>query len=163
VGLFQCEKFAWKKSVVGRSKCELVGLVGGPLCSQRSRPLAEMHEINLQRAWERHVSPDQCIAWVRWFQKPSNIGSGEQVFLVADPCRLRTMWLNCDSLVGLEYKEGNVCISERLCQRNSLIFCQSDRPECNTNEWFTEITSGRLASDRVVLPIEFGKVGLKIG
>ena len=122
-----------------------------------------MYEINLQRAWERHVSPDQCIAWVRWFQKPTNIDSIEQVFLVANPCHLRTMWLNCDSLVGLEYKEGNVCISERLCQRNSLIFCQSDRPECNTNEWFTEITSGRLASDRVVLPIEFGKVGLKIG
>ena len=122
-----------------------------------------MHEINLQRAWERHVSPDQCIAWVRWFQKPSIIDSVEQVFLVADPRRLRTMWLNGNSLVGPEYEEGNVCISERLCQRNSLIFCQSDRPECSTMEWFTEITSGQLTSDRVVLPIDFGKVVLKIG
>ena len=122
-----------------------------------------MHEISLERAWERHVVPDECIAWVRWFQKPSNIDSDEQVYLVADPCRLRNMWLNGNSLVGSGYEEGNVCISERLCQRNSLIFCQSDRPECNMIEWFTEITTGRLASDRVALPIEFGKVGLKIG
>ena len=72
------------------------------------------------------------------------------------------MWLNGSSLVGPEYEEGNVCIFKRLCQRNSLILCQSDRPECSTTQWFTEITSGRLTSDRVVLPKEFGKVGLKI-
>jgi len=137
--------------------------MGGPLCSQRSRSRAEMYEINLQRAWERHASPEQCIAWVRWFQKPTNIDSIEQVFLVADPFYLRTMWLNGNSLVGPEHKEGSVCISKRLCQRNSLILCQSDRPECSTTQWFTEITSGRLTSDRVVLPKEFGKVGLKIG
>ena len=74
-----------------------------------------MHEINLQRAWERHVvarsdaSPG-CVG----FKSRRNIGSGEQVFLVADPCRLRTMWLNGNSLVDPElYKEGHVCISEQ--------------------------------------------------
>ena len=122
-----------------------------------------MHEISLERAWERHVVPDQCIAWVRWFQKPSNIDTDEQVYLVADPCRLRNMWLNGNSLVEPDYEGGHVCISEQLCQRNILILCQSDRPLCSTMEWFVEITSGRLTSDRVLLPLDFGKVGLKIG
>ncbi len=122
-----------------------------------------MHEISLERAWERHVVPDQCIAWVRWFQKPSNIDSDKQVYLVADPCRLRNMWLNGKSLVGPDFKGELVCISEQLRQRNSLVFCQSKRSVCSSMEWFVEITSGRAASDRVALPIDFGKVGLKIG
>lgn len=122
-----------------------------------------MHEISLERAWEQHVFSDQCIAWVRWFQKPSNIDSGEQVYLVADPCRLRTMWLNGNSLVDPDFSGGHVCISEQLRQRNSLIFCLSDRSVPSTTKWIMEITSGRFPSERVILPIDFGKVGLKIG
>ena len=121
-----------------------------------------MHEISLQRAWERHVVPNQGIAWVRWFQKPSNIDSDEQVYLVADPCRRRNMWLN-GSLVETDYEGRQVCIAKQLRQRNSLVFCQSDRPVYSTMKWFVEITSGRLTSDRVLLPLDFGKVCLKIG
>ena len=125
-----------------------------------------MHEINLQRAWERHVSPDQCIAWVRWFQKPSNIGSVEQVFLVADPCRLRTMWLNGNSLVGSGlYEEGTRVYFRTSCVSGiaSFFVSRTGLYLATRSNGSVEITSGRLASDRVVLPIEFGKVGLKIG
>ncbi len=122
-----------------------------------------MHEISLQRAWERHVTPDHHSVWVRWFQMPTNVVVGERVYLVADPCHLPNMWLNGDALADMECEEGIVCISELLGRRNCLIFCQVERTDCSNKQWFMEIQSGQLSSDRHVLPKEFGKVGLKIG
>ena len=61
-----------------------------------------MHEISLQRAWERHVTPDHHSVWVRWFQMPTNVVAGERVYLVADPCHLPNMWLNGDALADME-------------------------------------------------------------
>lgn len=121
-----------------------------------------MHEISLQRAWERHVCPDHRVVWVRWFQMP-RIVSGERVYLVADPCHLCNMWLNGNAFAGMECEAGIVCISERLGRRNCLIFCQTEQTDCSNKQWYMETQFGQLSSKRLVLPKEFGKVGLKIG
>ncbi|MBQ78548.1 MAG: hypothetical protein CMJ66_00630 [Planctomycetaceae bacterium] len=121
-----------------------------------------MHTINLNRVWERHILQDESFAWVRWFQKPSNISSGEQVYLVAEPLLLKQMWLNKNPLRDLVHEGHRVCISESLCQRNSLAFCQAGPTVVSNVEWITDVTSGRFPSERIDLPINFGKVVLKI-
>jgi hypothetical protein len=121
-----------------------------------------MHTISLNRVWERYVLQDESFVWVRWFQKPSNIDSGEQVYLVAEPLFLGRMWLNENPLRDLMDEEHRVCISEALRQRNSLAFCQSDSSDRTSMDWMTDVTSGRFPSVRIDLPINFGKVVLKI-
>jgi hypothetical protein len=120
------------------------------------------HTINLNRVWERYILQDESFAWVRWFQKPSNISSGEQVYLVAEPLLLKQMWLNKNPLRDLLHEGHRVCISESLCQRNSLAFCQAGPTAVSNMEWITDVTSGRFPSERIDLPINFGKVVLKI-
>ena len=121
-----------------------------------------MHTINLNRVWERHILQDESFAWVRWFQKPSNISSGEQVYLVAEPLLLKQMWLNKNPLRDLVHEGHRVCISESLCQRNSLAFCEPDSFGVNRMDWMAAVTAGRFPSERIDLPRKFGKVVLKI-
>ncbi len=63
-----------------------------------------MHTISLSRVWERYILQDESFVWVRWFQKPTNIDSGEQVYLVAEPLLLGRMWLNENHLPDLKGK-----------------------------------------------------------
>ena len=121
-----------------------------------------MHTISLNRVWDRYILQDKSFVWVRWFQKPSNIDSGEQVYLVAEPLFLGRMWLNENPLRDLMQEEHCVCISEVLRQRNSLAFYQSDSAYGPSMDWMTDVTSGRFPSERIDLPINFGKVVLKI-
>ena len=121
-----------------------------------------MHTISLNRVWERYILQDESFVWVRWFQKPSNIDSGEQVYLVAEPLFLGRMWLNENPLRDLMQEEHRVRISEALRQRNSLAFYQSDSAYGPSMDWMTDVTSGRFPSERIDLPINFGKVVLKI-
>lgn len=121
-----------------------------------------MHTISLSRVWERHILQDESFVWVRWFQKPTNIDSGEQVYLVAESLLLGRMWLNEKPLRDLMYERDRVCISESLCQRNSLAFCESGLSDANSMDWRTAVASGRFPSEQIDLPIKFGKVVLKI-
>ncbi|MBT6055775.1 MAG: hypothetical protein HOK57_02375 [Planctomycetaceae bacterium] len=121
-----------------------------------------MHTISLSRVWERYVLKDESFVWVRRFQKPSNIDSGELVYLVAEPLLLGRMWLNDNSLRDLMHEEHRVCISWSLCQRNSLAFCEPGLPDGNSMDWMAAVRSGLLPSERIDLPIKFGKVVLKI-
>ena len=121
-----------------------------------------MHTISLSRVWERYVLKDESFVWVRWFQKPTNIDTGEQVYLEVDPLLLGQMWLNEYRLRDLMHEEHRVCISEWLCQRNSLAFCEPDSFGVNRMDWMAAVTAGRFPSERIDLPRKFGKVVLKI-
>ena len=121
-----------------------------------------MHAISLSRVWERYILQDEFIVWVRWFQKPTNVDSGEQVYLVAESLLLGRMWLNEKPLRDLMHERDRVCISESLCQRNSLAFCESGLSDANSMDWRTAVASGRFPSEQIDLPIKFGKVVLKI-
>ncbi len=125
-----------------------------------------MHTISLSRVWEQYVLQDilqdDFVVWVRWFQKPTNIDSGEQVYLVAEPLLLGRMWLNENHLPDLMSEGDRVCISELLCQRNSLAFSESGLSDANSMDWRAAVASGRFTSEQIDLPIKFGKVVLKI-